>query len=644
MELRGGGATFPGNGAKEVRGRPMRNTPEDLKRLVRTPRMESPQVSPDALWVAWTWSGTGETGEVFAAPTSGEGAPFRLGSAGLAARAVSWSPDSRSVLVEREDDSDERAWLCRVDLDRPAEFVPLTRVRPPYFVRGGSLHPDGRTLVYGANVDLASGSAIEPTCVIRRDVVSQEETELARPKRGGENVPMLSPMGDHVVYFRSDRHPAGVQVWLVGIDGTNDDEIINVGNDLKAQASWFPDGTRLLILAETETRTHRRLGVWDVQARTLEWLVDDPAVNIERAHVPRGSDQIVAWVAQGARTCSALVETRTGRITEVPSGNEELLLLAPFSDNMWIAQLNSTDTPSDLVRVAIPHAEANTRQSIARVVDRLNGARKLLHRAESVHWTSVDGLEIQGWLYRPDGPSCGTIVSIHGGPTWHRGNEFDLESQAFRAAGFAVLVPNYRGSTGFSLRYQEAIRVTGWGGLEQEDIRTGIEMLLKHGIAQPGRVGMTGLSYGGYSTWHAVTHFPREMVAAGVPICGMTDLVMDYERTRPDLRPLTARMMGGTPAEQPELYEERSPIHLVDRIEARLLIVQGRQDPNVPPDHVHAIVPRLDEAGVDYEILWLEDEGHGVAKPENLELVLSRMIDFFAKALSGQECGEGACK
>ena len=616
---------------------------EGLRRLVRTPRMDSSQVSPDARWVAWTWSGTGETDEVFVASTDGEDAPFRLGEAGLAARLVSWSPDSRSVLVERENDGDERSWLCRVDLERPSEFVPLSPVSPAYFVRGGSLHPDGRTLVYGANADLASGKEIEPTCVLRRDLQTGEEIELARPARGGENVPVLSPTGAHVLYFRSDRHPAGVQAWLVDLDGTNDVEVVNVGDDLKVQASWFPDGTQLLILAETEARTHRRLGIWDVTSRTLTWLVDDPAVNIERAHVPHGSDRIVAWVARDARTQSAWIDPRTGRITDAPSKCEELLLLAPVSDDLWIAQVNATDTPSDLVTIATPHAEASLRTSLARTARRVDGGERPLRRAESVHWTSLDGFEIQGWLYRPDGPPRGTLVSVHGGPTWHRGDSFHLEPQALCAAGFTVLVPNYRGSTGFSLRYQEAIRQTGWGGLEQEDIRTGIETLISQGIAQPGRVGITGLSYGGYSTWHAVTHFPRTVVAAAVPICGMTDLVMDYERTRPDLRPLTDRMMGGTPDERPALYRERSPIHFVDRIEAKLLIIQGRQDPNVPPDHVHAIVPRLDDAGVDYEILWLEDEGHGVSKSANLILVLSKMIAFFTEALSEQGSVEGEC-
>jgi len=613
----------------------MDNRLEYLRQLVSLPRMASPCVSPDGQWVAWTWSGTGESDEVYVAPTSGRTTPFRLGRTGLATRIVSWSPDSRSVLVAREDDGDERAWLCRIDLDRPAEFVPLTPVRPPYFVRGGSLHPDGRTLVYGANVDIATGRPIEPTCVLRRDLVSGTEKELARPEKGGENVPALSPTGDHVVYFRSDRDPAGVQVWLVGIDGEDAAEIVNVGDDLKVQASWYPDGTRLLILAETAPRTHRRLGVWDVKEKALEWLVDDPAMNIERAYVPPGSDQVVALVAQGACTRSALIDGRTGRIMAGPTGTRELLLLAPISGNTWIAQANATDAPSDLVRVTVPLADTKTWTSISRASDRLDGSAGPLSRAESVHWGSVDGLEIQGWLYRAEGREYGTIVCVHGGPTWHRGDALDLEAQAFRSGGFNVLVPNYRGSTGFSLSYQQAIRVGGWGGLEQDDIRTGIEALIKRGIARPGRVGMTGLSYGGYSTWYAITHFPREIVAAAAPVCGMTDLVLDYEATRPDLRPLTDRMMGGKPTECPERYRERSPVHFADRIQAKLLIVQGARDPNVPPDHVHAIVPRLDEAGVDYEILWLEDEGHGILKRKNYIFVLSRMIAFFKEALAG---------
>ncbi|MFM9768136.1 prolyl oligopeptidase family serine peptidase, partial [Streptomyces scabiei] len=86
--------------------------------------------------------------------------------------------------------------------------------------------------------------------------------------------------------------------------------------------------------------------------------------------------------------------------------------------------------------------------------------------------------------------------------------------------------PNYRGSTGYGLEFQDSIKEDGWGGREQDDIRTGLESLIKDGIASPGKVAVTGTSYGGYSSWFAITHFPTDIVAASAPICGMTDLVV----------------------------------------------------------------------------------------------------------------------
>ncbi len=606
-----------------------------IERLIRIPRMSSPCVSPDTHWVAWTWSGTGNHDETYIAPTSGQVAPLRVGTPGAATRAVSWAPDSLSLLVEREHNGNERVWLSKVALRDPKSDIPVTSVDPSFFLRGGSLHPDGRTLVYGANVELVSGKTIEPTCVICRNLSTGEDVELARPLRGGENVPLLSPAGDHVVYFRSDSHPAGIQVWLVSIDGREDVEIFNAGDDLVARASWFPDGKRVLLLSEVPARTHRRLGILTLATASVEWLIDDASINIESAYVPANSGQIVALIGNKARTSSCLIDSETGSMITVASNTEELILLAPLDEDTWVAQINATAAASEIVRLTRATRSPRRESSITRSnPEELDNGR--LGQAESLTWKSVDGLEIQGWLYRACGRAKGTIVCVHGGPTWHQGDAYHLEAQAFWTAGFNVLVPNYRGSTGFSLSYQSLIMRTGWGGLEQDDIRTGIEALLSRGIANPGEVGITGLSYGGYSTWHAVTHFPLDLVAAGAPICGMTDLVMDYELTRPDLRPLTARMMGGTPSECLERYTERSPIHRVDQIKAPLLIVQGMRDPNVPADHVCEILPQLDDAGVDFDVIWLEDEGHGIAKPSNILHVLSRMLAFFESSLSGQ--------
>jgi len=97
----------------------------------------------------------------------------------------------------------------------------------------------------------------------------------------------------------------------------------------------------------------------------------------------------------------------------------------------------------------------------------------------------------------------------------------------------------------------------------------------------------------------------------------MTDLVVDYETTRPDLRPYSEEMMGGSPAEVPEIYRERSPLHFVANIQGSLLIVQGNQDPNVSPENVRIVRKALEDAGIAYEILTFDDEGHGIAKIKN---------------------------
>jgi dipeptidyl aminopeptidase/acylaminoacyl peptidase len=255
-----------------------------------------------------------------------------------------------------------------------------------------------------------------------------------------------------------------------------------------------------------------------------------------------------------------------------------------------------------------------------------------LARAEDFRWRASDSLEIQGWVYKPKGPARGAIILVHGGPTAHSEDAFDPETQYLVAAGFAVLQPNYRGSTGFGLPFQDAIRQDGWGGREQDDIAQGARALIARGVAPAGRVGVTGTSYGGYSSGCQITRMPPDIVKAAAPICGMTDLVLDYETTRPDLRPYSEEMMGGSPAQVPERYRERSPIHFADRIRGKLLIVQGLNDPNVTPQNVTDVRRRLDAAGIAYELLMFEDEGHGIAKPENRKTLCRRLARFFAEA------------
>jgi dipeptidyl aminopeptidase/acylaminoacyl peptidase len=159
---------------------------------------------------------------------------------------------------------------------------------------------------------------------------------------------------------------------------------------------------------------------------------------------------------------------------------------------------------------------------------------------------------------------------------------------------------------------------------------------MERGLSAPGRVGVTGTSYGGYSAWHLITHYPPELIAAAAPICGMTDLVVDYETTRPDLRRLSEEMLGGSPEDVPGIYFERSPIHFVGDIQGKVLIIQGAVDPNVTPENVRQVENKLQEHAVVYEKLVFEDEGHGILKTANQEALYRRLAQFFDQALSPQ--------
>ena len=599
-----------------------------LDALLSIPALFGPRVSPDGKWVAWSWSRLGPAADVFAAPTDGSQAPLRLTETVEGdTMVVSWTSDSDAVLVSQDNDGDERVRLFRVRLADPGMMEPLTAASPNYYLRGGQLHKDGRWLIYAANLDAEGGEEIETDRLYRHDLRTGERMVLARPEKGSIPWPELNRQGTHVLYSRNDVHPAGQQVWLVDIDGLEDREILNFGPRIKVSASWFSDGRRVLFVAEAET--YRRLGVWSIDEKSVRLLVEDPTRNIEYSFVPPNGGPVVVVGVEQAGMRASLLDVQNGTETSLQHTRGNLVPLAKADNGGWICTHYDALHPVDLVRYS---EEDGERTSLTGLPERMDIDEERFVAAQDFRWRSVDGMEVQGWLYRTRGEKLGTIVLIHGGPTSHAEDRFNAQIQYLASRGFDVLAPNYRGSTGFGLPFQESIKQDGWGGREQEDIRSGIEALIEAGVAEPGRVGVTGTSYGGYSAWWAITHFDPEIVAAAAPICGMTDLALDYYATRPDLRPYSEEMMGGSPKDVPDRYRERSPINSVKNIKGDLLIVQGSKDPNVTPDNVHAVTKALEEHSIPYELLTFEDEGHGIARPKNLRILYPRLADFFHKA------------
>jgi len=607
------------------------NNEEYLDSLLTLPGIFRPIISRDQKFVAWTWFRMGPAADVFVAPADGSRPPLRLSETPDNTYLVSWVPDSNAVIVTEDKGGNERYQLFLIDLNDPLDMHPLTEEDPSFYIRGGMLHPNKKFLLYGANYDFESDKEIDQTWIYRHDLRTGERLVLAKPEKSGYIVPELSTDGSLVIYPRKDCHPAGVQIWLVDINGQNDRELINLGDDVKVFASWFPETHKLLVIAETSS--HRKVGVINLPQDQIDWIIDDPNRNIEDAYVPFGSNEIVILDVQQARIRSSLLDPLTRTERKIPFEDGNLIPLGPFSPDEWIGIFYSSKQPEELCRFLINNPDLDRTRSISRIWDQTRLTRDDFIQAKDYYWHSVDGLKIQGYIYQPDGDPKGTILYIHGGPTWHSQDLINNQIQFFARYGYVVLDPNYRGSTGFGLEFQEAIKDDGWGGMEQEDIRTGIDQLIKDGIATPGNIGITGTSYGGYSAWWAITHFQKDLIKAAAPICGMTDLVVDYESTRPDLRPLSEEMIGGSPSEIPEKYFQRSPINFISDIEGEVFIVQGGSDPNVTPENVRVVRKALEKEEISYRVLTFDDEGHGIMKPKNQRTLLLALLDFFNQAL-----------
>jgi dipeptidyl aminopeptidase/acylaminoacyl peptidase len=602
-----------------------------LDALLHLPEVDEARLSPDRRWVAFTWTHVGAHTDVYLVPTDGAAAPIALTATPEETRLLGWSFDSRAVLVAEDHAGDEHVRVFRVAIDAPGAMEPLTEDRPPYFLNGGALSPDGRTLFYSLDYDLASGESIEANIIYRHDLQSGERAPLARTRRAVWYGPQLNSAGTHLLQHVQDRAPGGEQVRLIDVEGGEEREILSAGDARKVHADWLPDGRRALFVAESADASYQRVGVYDTVEGTTMMLLDNPQRLVEFAW-PTPDGLVVVDEIRAARHTPLVLDPATGAALPFPALPGNTIPLGRAPDGAWIALRYDSTTPKDVVRLE-GAAESPSIRSLTRFRDRAQLDLATLAPAENFRWRSVDGLEIQGWLYKAAPAQRRAVLYIHGGPTWHSEEWVNAQIQYLVHRGFNVLDVNYRGSTGFGLAYRELIKQDGWGGREQDDIAAGAQALIEAGLAEPGRVGITGTSYGGYSSWCQIVHRPPELIAAAAPICGMTDLVVDYETTRPDLRPYSEEMIGGSPATSPDRYRERSPIHYVDNIRGKLLIVQGSRDPNVTPENVRQVVLRLDAAGVPYELLEFADEGHGIHRPANQVILYKRLADFFDAAL-----------
>jgi dipeptidyl aminopeptidase/acylaminoacyl peptidase len=267
--------------------------------------------------------------------------------------------------------------------------------------------------------------------------------------------------------------------------------------------------------------------------------------------------------------------------------------------------------------------------------------REALASMKPVKYKSSDGLEIPAYLTLPKDVPAKNLPALlipHGGP-WARDFwGYNSLAQFFANRGYAVLMPNFRGSTGYGKKFLDAGNKE-WGKKMQDDVTWGAKYLVAQGIANPKRVGILGGSYGGYATLAGVTFTP-DLYAAAVDIVGPSNLITLLESIPPYWEPIRKlfyeRMGDPNTAEGKALLTERSPLTYANKITTPLLVVQGANDPRVNKREADQIVIALRDRGYPVEYLLAPDEGHGFARPVNNMALFMSSEKFLAKHLGGR--------
>ncbi len=274
-----------------------------------------------------------------------------------------------------------------------------------------------------------------------------------------------------------------------------------------------------------------------------------------------------------------------------------------------------------------------------RVRERL--PREALAPMKPIRYRSSDGLEIPAYLTLPKGvPAEGLplVVVPHGGP-WARDRwGYDAIAQFLANRGYAVLQPNFRGSTGYGKAFLNAGN-NEWGGKMQDDLTSGVRHLVERGIADPERVGILGGSYGGYATLAGVTFTP-DLYAAAVAIVAPSNLITLLDSIPPyweAIRVVFYTRMGDprTPEGRAQLLRQ-SPLTHADKIKTPLMVVHGANDPRVKRSEADQIVVALRDRGFPVEYIVAPDEGHGFARPVNNMATFAAAEKFLAKHLGGR--------
>ena len=404
---------------------------------------------------------------------------------------------------------------------------------------------------------------------------------------------------------------------------------------------FLPDNSRVYIESNKGSDLIS-LMLLDPQTGKTEMVESDPLgkVDLGGALFSQANDELIETWYIAARPKTYFKDKAYGadyRWLEKQYADKEIAVNSSTRDEQrWLVSLHSDREPG--IEILFDRKTRKVTEQY-RVYGKI--PRESLAEMKAVSYKSSDGLEIPAYLTLPKGvpgKNLPAIILPHGGP-WGRDNwGYSPLVQFLANRGYAVLTPNFRGSTGYGRKFLDGGNME-WGKKMQDDLTFGVKYLVAEGIADPKRVGIMGGSYGGYATLAGVAFTP-DVYAAAVDIVGPSNLITLMESIPPyweaARKTFAVRMGDVSTKEGKALLAAASPLNSADKIRTPLLVVQGANDPRVNRREAEQIVVALRDRGFPVEYLLADDEGHGFARPVNNLAMFMASEKFLAKHLGGR--------
>ena len=616
--------------------------------LFGNPERSDPQISPDGTQLAWLASDENGVVNVWIGSIEGkEGRPVTNENH----RPVDWykwAGDSKHILFLQDNAGDEITHLFAADLTngKVRDLTPFPGVRAQN-VLTDLQHPGSVLVALNRRdrhsfdmyrVDLEKGEvtleATNPGDVLTwttdNDFVIRAATVF--DGKSGNTIIRVRDAVDKpwrdLVVMPFEKALFGGQV---------------VGGSLIA--GFAPDGKGLVIHSALHSDKGRLVRVDLRDGKELEILAQSPDADVADSGL--GSELSVLrdptthaiqavefdYLEPGWVFLDPKVEADFATIgTDLPGFLE--LVSRDRSDTKWIIALHRSEAP------AIFYSYDRTTKKRHLLFEEKPALTKF-YRAQKkpVVIKARDGLEMVSYLTTPLGAPAKNlpmVLLIHGGPWFRDQFDFDPEVQLLANRGYAVLQVNYRGSTGFGLKFLNA-GTNEWGRGTQEDLFDAVKWAIDEGTADPKRIAAMGWSGGGFATLLALEMRP-DLFVCGVDVVGPAELATLYRSFPSYWSNITARWRrrGGDFDHDEKLNREVSPLYHVEKIQAPLLIGQGKNDPRVTIENANAMVKALREAKREVVYVVYPDEGHGFARPENQRDFYGRVEEFLAKHLGGR--------